>query len=139
LIFSSTARRDDVKDFIDQIVVRNAWLASKANFISTLNINARSDYISYEQWWFRRFHLHNYINCLRGHKLNMFPEEEEFVMHNEELNAAPERKAFHRQKLEECDEWNDYDLENMNDLLYMMFETDLDIRAAYMNELELII
>jgi hypothetical protein len=48
LIFSSNARRDEVKDFIDKMVVRSAWLASKSSFINSLNINTRADYISYE-------------------------------------------------------------------------------------------
>jgi hypothetical protein len=96
LIFSSSARRDEVKDFIDKIVIRNAWLASKSNFITQLNINSRSDYISYEQWWHRRFHLHNYINCVRGHKVNMFPEDEEFAEHAEEQRTAPVGKEYHR-------------------------------------------
>lgn len=69
----------------------------------------------------------------------MFPEEKEFNFHREEMQSAPDNKAFHRQKVEEVDEWNDYDLDNENDLLFMMFETDLDMRQAYMNELELII
>lgn len=139
LIFSSTARRDEVKDFVDKMVVRNAWLSSKSNFINSLSLNCRKDYVAYEQWWFRRFHLHNYIRSRYNHKLMMFPEDEEFHPHREEMKQAPDPKVYHRQKIDEVEEWNEYNKDDEQDLLHLMFETDLDIRAAYMNELELII
>jgi len=139
LIYSGSARRDAVKDFIDQMVVKQAWLDSKANFVSMLGINTRDDYISYETWWRRRFHLTNYIRCYRGESYNLLPVRDEFHMDRTALDAADDKKAFHRLDLEKWVDTEIFDLDNISDMLTLLYETDIDMRQAYMNELELII
>jgi hypothetical protein len=35
----------------------------------------------------------------------MFPEEEEFRMHADEMKEQDDSKAYHREKLDRVDEW----------------------------------
>jgi hypothetical protein len=70
-----------VKPYVDEIIVKAAWLDSKQNLIEMLNLGCRDDYISYETWWRRRFSLRQYINSKRG-KRNAFdfPDSPEFKL-----------------------------------------------------------
>jgi len=101
LIYSGSTRREKVKDFIDELVVKQAWLDSKTNFVNVLGINKRADYVSYEQWWKRRFHLTNYIRAYRGQSWNMLPDRDEFHVDKTELETAPDKKEFHKLKIQE--------------------------------------
>jgi hypothetical protein len=139
LIYSGSAHKEEVEDFIDELVVKQAWLDSKANFVNMLGISERCEYVSYEKWWRRRFHLNNYIRSIRGSTLNLPPERDEFHLDRKELEEAGDKKAYHRGKLEGWVDVEIYNLDSCEDMLALLYETDVDLRAAYMNELELII
>lgn len=50
-----------VKEHVDQLVIKQAWLDSKENLCKMLQVDTRADYISYESWWRRRHDLRNYM------------------------------------------------------------------------------
>jgi len=78
-------RRKEASDYVDTQLIKSAWLASKDNFSKSLGLTCRHEYHSYQTWWFRRFHLTNYINGMRGETFNMHPPNEEFTKHRAEL------------------------------------------------------
>lgn len=55
----SVSKLQEVKSCIDKDIVKQAWLHTKRNFVNTLNLGSRMDYVTYEDWWKRRFHLIN--------------------------------------------------------------------------------
>jgi hypothetical protein len=63
-----------VKAYVDALIVKEAWLDSKQNLIDMLNLNSRAQYVSYEDWWRRRFYLRQYVNAVRGRNALDFPD-----------------------------------------------------------------
>ena len=77
-----------VKSYVDALIVKNAWLDSKQNLISMLNLGCRADFVSYENWWRRRFELRNYVQALRGKNPFSYPETPEFRIERADLEHA---------------------------------------------------
>lgn len=69
----------------------------------------------------------------------MPPQRDEFHNDRTELEAAEDKKAFFKEKLEAWVDTDLFNLENIGDLLTLLYEVDVDMRNAYMNELELIV
>ena len=68
-----------VKAFVDTLVIKQAWLNAKKELINELSLTSRSEYVSYETLWRRRFCLRNYINLRRGFNTMSFPVMREFA------------------------------------------------------------
>ena len=78
-----------IRAHVDELVVKQAWLDSKENLVKMLQLDNRSQYVSYEKWWRRRHELRNYMLLWRGQGVMSWPEMEEFeVVQREFENAA---------------------------------------------------
>jgi hypothetical protein len=62
----SVTNLQEVKSCVDKDIVKQAWLHTKKNFVNTLNLGTRMDYVTYQDWWKRRFNLMNHIRLLKG-------------------------------------------------------------------------
>lgn len=69
----SLAALAKVKSVVDRDIVKQAWLQSKTNLVNTLSLQTANDYVSYEEWWSRRFHMINHINLLQGKNIVKMP------------------------------------------------------------------
>jgi hypothetical protein len=55
------------------------------------------------------------------------------------MDASDDKKTFHKEMVEKWIDAEIYNVEKEGEMLSLLYETDVDVRAAYMNELELII
>ena len=55
------------------------------------------------------------------------------------MDAAVDKKIFHKEVVEKWIDTEIYNVEKEGEMLTLLYETDVDVRAAYMNELELIV
>jgi hypothetical protein len=67
-----------VRQYVDNVVVKHAWLNSKENLVEMLNLGCRRDFITYEDWWRRRYQLRSYIRAKRGKEPLSMPMTPEF-------------------------------------------------------------
>lgn len=70
----------EIKSYVDKDIVKAAWLHTKKNFVNTLNLGTRMDYVTYEDWWKRRFHLNNYLRLLKGQKVVQLQQKGDFAI-----------------------------------------------------------
>lgn len=124
---------------VDSLVIKQAWLNAKENLCKMLQIDTRSDYVSYEKWWRRRHDLRNYMLVWQNKTVLRWPEIEEFDVVKEEFETANDKGAYLRDRLEQWADPDEVDLDSWEDCQKFMYETDLDVRRAYMAELETII
>ena len=131
-----------VKNHVDALVIKQAWLDSKENLVKMLQVDTRADYISYERWWRRRRDLRNYMLIWRGKGALSWPESDEFKEDQEALDGLADdalRGRMLRGKLEEWVDNDECNLDSWEDCQKFMYETDRDVKRAYMAELETII
>lgn len=135
-----------VRDLCDDIIIKQAWLDAKEyHVIERVQAMCRKELSTYEDWWHRRFYLRNYVRITEGRKLLEYPESKEFEYCKQELKKAIDNnnvKDFLYTKLEEFMDLDDLEeVENGNlEFLYkFQYETDLDVKDAYEQELELVI
>ena len=69
-----------IRAHVDQLCIKTAWLDAKENLVKMVQIESRSEYVSYETWWRRRHELRNYMNFWRGNTVLAWPEQDEFVV-----------------------------------------------------------
>ena len=128
-----------IKNHVDELVVKQAWLDSKANLVKMLQIDNRAQYVSYEKWWRRRHDLRNYMLVWRGQSVMAWPEMQEFEEVQREFESVADKGSYLRGRIEEWADEDEVNLDSWEDCLKFMYETDLDVRRAYMAELETII
>lgn len=75
---------------------------------------------------------------MQGKSLVSAPETQEFAFDRTEIEACNDQKYYFRNKL---DDWVDdeFNLDNIEDVNKLIYETDKDLRTAYDNEYEFII
>lgn len=85
-----------VKTFVDKMVIKQAWLNAKKELINELSLSSRSEFVSYETLWRRRFCLRNYINLRRGFNSMSFPETSEFAQDRQQAAQSASQLDFFR-------------------------------------------
>ena len=68
-----------------------------------------------------------------------WPETDEFKAENVDFESAEDKGIYLRRKLEEWIDPLDCDLDCWEDCQKLLFETDKDVRKAYIAELETVI
>lgn len=85
-----------LRKHVDHLVIKQAWLDAKENLARMLQIDNRSEYISYEKWWRRRHDLRNYMLIWRNDPILRWPEDEEFEIVRQEFEEAENQGAYLR-------------------------------------------
>lgn len=128
-----------IKPYVDQLVIKQAWLSAKENLVKMLQIDSRADYVSYEMWWRRRFMLRNYLKFWNSNSVHSWPELEEFEDQKQEYENAANKGEFLRSKVESWVDEDEVDLDSWEDCQKFLYDVDKETRKAYMAELETII
>ena len=128
-----------VKPYVDQLVIKQAWLSAKENLAKMLQIDSRADYVSYEVWWCRRFMLRNYLKFWNSSSVHSWPELEEFDTQKEEYENAANKGEYLRSIVESWVDDEEVDLDSWEDCQKFLYDVDQELRKAYMAELETII
>ena len=128
-----------VRPYVDEIAIKQAWLDAKENLCKMLQIDDRASYTSYETWWRRRHDLRNYLLIWQNKSILRWPESEEFNLVKQEFESAADQGSYLRSRLEDWVDPEECDLNSWADCQKFLYETDLDVRKAYMAELETII
>ena len=128
-----------LQNHVDTLVIKQAWLNAKENLVKMLQIDQRTDYVSYEMWWRRRHELRNYMLIWRGQSVLRWPEQEEFAEVKMEFESANDKGSYLRDRIEQWADPDEVNLDSWEDCQKFMYETDRDVRRAYMAELETII
>lgn len=128
-----------VKNHVDALTIKSAWLDSKENLVKMLQVDDRASYVSYETWWRRRFDLRNYMQIWRGKGLLSWPEQVEYEEIKDEFASTDNPGALLRERLEKWADPDEVDLDCWEDCQKFMYLTDQDVKKAYMAELETII
>ena len=144
LINATGIEFNEVRPYVDSLIVKQAWLDSKQNLVEMLNLGCRNDYITYEDTWRRRFELRQYINALRGRNPLDFPDTPEFRLDKEDFSrAGRENNAasaeYFKNKLNEWVDPDDVNLDSIPSSLSYLYDIDEDVRDAYMAEYETIV
>ena len=104
-----------------------------------LQLDDRSQYVSYEKWWRRRHDLRNYMNIWQNKSVLRWPEMQEFEEVKMEFESANDKGSYLRDRIEQWADPDEVNLDSWEDCQKFMYETDKDVRRAYMAELETII
>jgi len=134
-----------IKPYVDEIIVKQAWLDSKRNLIEMLSLGNRSDFVSYETWWRRRFSLRQYINAKRGKRAYFdFPDTPEFRLDKDDLRALEGKslediQSHFRDKVADWADLEDVNLDSIPSCLSYLYDIDEDVRSAYLAEYETIV
>ena len=63
-----------LSNFVDTLVIKQAWLNAKENLVKMLQLDDRTQYVGYEKWWRRRHDLRNYMNIWQNKSVLHWPE-----------------------------------------------------------------
>ena len=104
-----------------------------------LQIDSRADYVSYETMWHRRHSIKNYLKFWNSNTVHSWPELAEFETQKQEFEDAGNKGAFLRSKIESWYDPDEFDLDSWEDCQKFLYNTDIEMRKAYLAELETII
>ena len=136
----SVGKMQQIKGCIDDQIVKQAWLQTKTNMLHALSVHTPADFVSYQEWWMRRYHLINHIRLMKGKTPIDLPENSAVAIEMEQRKQkdckTPEKILSEIQKwvdVQECD------LSDLEACLSLLYDVDQALREQYTHEYEMII